>query len=168
MQCPACHNEVSPENAFCNHCGAPMAAATSQAAPAGAGATTPPPTYAVQPVAAGSGLSENAAGAIAYLTIIPAIIFLIIEPYNRIPFVRFHSWQSIGLCVAAFVLQVIVSIIETMAHFIPGTVFLFMLVHFAIGLGIFLAWLFVILKASKGEWYKLPFIGDFAENQARS
>jgi uncharacterized membrane protein len=168
MQCPACHNEVSPENAFCNHCGAPMAAATSQAAPAGAGATTPPPTYAVQPVASGSGLSENAAGAIAYLTIIPAIIFLIIEPYNRIPFVRFHSWQSIGLCVAAFVLQVIVSIIETMAHFIPGTVFLFMLVHFAIGLGIFLVWLFVILKASKGEWYKLPFIGDFAENQARS
>jgi uncharacterized membrane protein len=55
-----------------------------------------------------------------------------------------------------------------MVHFIPGTVFLFMLVHFAIGLGIFLAWLFVILKASKGEWYKLPFIGDFAENQARS
>ena len=168
MQCPACQNEVSPENAFCNHCGAPMAAATSQAAPAGAGATTPPPTYAVQTVAAGSGLSENAAGAIAYLTIIPAIIFLIIEPYNRIPFVRFHSWQSIGLCVAAFVLQVIVSIIETMAHFIPGTVFLFMLVHFAIGLGVFRMWLFVILKASKGEWYKLPFIGDFAENQARS
>ncbi len=43
-----------------------------------------------------------------------------------------------------------------------------MLVHLAIGLGIFLVWLFVILKASKGEWYKLPIIGNFAENQARS
>jgi uncharacterized membrane protein len=168
MQCPACHNEVSPQNAFCNHCGAPMTAAAPQAAPAGAGATMPPPVYAVQPVAAGSGLSENAAGAIAYLTIIPAIIFLVIEPYNRIPFVRFHSWQSIGLCLAALVLQVIVSIFEIMVHFIPGIVLLFSLIHLAIGLGLFLVWLFVILKASKGEWYKLPLIGDFAEKQAHS
>jgi uncharacterized membrane protein len=168
MQCPACHNEVSPQNAFCSHCGAPMTAAVPQAAPAGAGATAPPPTYAVQPVAAGSGLSENAAGAIAYLTIIPAIIFLVIEPYNRIPFVRFHSWQSIGLCLAALVLQVIVSILEIMVHFIPGIVLLFSLIHLAIGLGLFLVWLFVILKASKGEWYKLPLIGDFAEKQAHS
>jgi uncharacterized membrane protein len=55
-----------------------------------------------------------------------------------------------------------------MTHFIPGVILLFMLVHLAIGLGIFLVWLFVILKASKGEWYKLPIIGNFAENQARS
>jgi uncharacterized membrane protein len=144
-----------------------MAAAAPQAAPAGAGAP-PPPVYAVPPVAASSGLSENAAGAIAYLTIIPAIIFLIIEPYNRIPFVRFHSWQSIGLCVAAFVLQVVVSMLEVMAHFIPGTLLLFSLLHLAVGLGLFLVWLFVIMKASKGEWYKLPLIGDFAEKQARS
>jgi uncharacterized membrane protein len=166
MQCPVCHNEVSPHSAFCNHCGAPMAAAASQAAPAGAGAT-PPPAYAVPP-AARSGLSENAAGAIAYLTIIPAFIFLIIEPYNRIPFVRFHSWQSIGFCVAAFVLQVIVTIMQTMARFIPGTGYLFMVVHLIVGLGLFVLWVFVIVKASKGEWYKLPLIGDFAEKQARS
>jgi uncharacterized membrane protein len=145
-----------------------MSTGAPQAAPAGAGATAPPPTYAVQPVAAGSGLSENAAGAIAYLTIIPAIIFLVIEPYNRIPFVRFHSWQSIGLCLAALVLQVIVSIFEIMVHFIPGIILLFSLIHLAIGLGLFLVWLFVILKASKGEWYKLPVIGDFAEKQAHS
>jgi uncharacterized membrane protein len=166
MQCPVCHNEVSPQSAFCTSCGAPMAAAAG--VPTGAGAP-PPPTYAVQPVAATStGLSDNAAGAIAYLTIIPAIIFLVIEPYNKIPFVRFHSWQSIGLCVAAFVIQVCVSIVEIMVHFIPGILLLFTLVHLAIGLGLFLVWLFVILKASKGEWYKLPIIGDFAEKQARS
>jgi len=168
MQCPACHNEVSPQSAFCNHCGASMAAAASQAAPAGAGASTPPPTYAAPPVAATSGLSENAAGAIAYLTIIPAIVFLVIEPYNRIPFVRFHSWQSIGLCVFAFGLQIIVSILEIIAHFIPGTALLFSALHLVIGLGLFVVWLFVILKAGKGEWYKLPVIGDFAEKQARS
>jgi len=35
-------------------------------------------------------------------------------------------------------------------------------------LGMFIIWLIAIMKASKGEWYKLPFIGDFAEKQARS
>ena len=47
--------------------------------------------------AASSGLSDNAAGALAYLTVIPAIIFLIVEPYNKNSFVRFHSWQCIFL-----------------------------------------------------------------------
>ncbi len=47
-----------------------------------------------------SGLSDNAAGAIAYITIIPAIIFLIVEPYNKNSFVRFHAWQSIFLGIA--------------------------------------------------------------------
>ena len=44
-----------------------------------------------------SGLTDNAAGAIAYITFIPAIIFLAIPPYNTSPFVRFHAWQSIFL-----------------------------------------------------------------------
>jgi len=166
MQCPVCHNEVSPQNAFCNHCGAPMAAPAG--APAGAGAT-PPPTYAIQPVAAaGSGLSENAAAAISYITIIPAIIFLVIEPYNKMPFVRFHSFQSIGLTVVWIALWIVISILRIALHFIPLIGFLFLFADLIICLGMFIVWLIVVMKASKGEWYKLPFIGDLAERQARS
>jgi uncharacterized membrane protein len=194
MQCPVCHNEVSSQSAFCNSCGAPLAAGGSASA---SSSVPPPPNYTnvppaytnvppaytnvppaysavppayttAPPVAASSGLSENAAAAIAYLTIIPAIIFLVLEPYNKMPLVKFHSWQSIGLCVAAAVLQVIITIAEMAMHFIPGIVLLFSLVHLVIGLGLFLVWLFIILKASKGEWYKLPIIGDFAEKQARA
>jgi uncharacterized membrane protein len=167
MQCPVCHNEVSPQNAFCNQCGAPLAAAAAGAVPAGAGAP-PPPNYVVQPAAASSGLSDNAASAIAYLTIIPAVIFLVLEPYNRIPLIRFHSWQSIGLGIAAFLLHVIVSVAQITLHFIPGIFLLFSLVHLVVAVGLFVLWLICILKASKGEWYKLPIIGDFAERQARS
>ena len=36
-----------------------------------------------------TGLTDNVAGLLAYVTIIPAIIFLVIEPYNRNRFVRF-------------------------------------------------------------------------------
>ena len=161
MQCPVCHNEVAPGTAFCNHCGAPLAGAASAAA-------TPPPTYAVQPAAAASGLSDNAAAALSYITIIPAIIFLVIEPFNKKPFVRFHAFQSIGLAVAWVALWVIVMVVHMVLHFIPLIGLLFVFVDLAIGVGFFLIWLFIILKASKGEWYKLPVIGDFAEKQANS
>ncbi len=167
MQCPVCHNEVTPQNAFCNHCGAPMAGAATQAVPMGAGDPIPP-AYAAQPVAAESGLSDNAAGAIAYITIVPAIIFLVLAPYNRIPFVKFHSWQSIGLCLVAVIVQTLVTVVEVVMHFIPGIILLFTLLHLAIWLGFFFVWLYVVLRASKGDWYKLPVIGDFAEKQARS
>ena len=166
MQCPACHTEVSSSSPFCSQCGAPIAAG---AVPMG---TPPPPNYPppgyAPPMPAAAGISDNAAAAIAYLTIIPAIIFLVLEPYSRIPLVRFHAWQCIGLTVGAVVLQTVVTILQIGLHFIPGIFLLFSLVHLAIGLGLFLVWLFVILKASKGEWYKLPVIGDFAEKQARS
>jgi uncharacterized membrane protein len=175
MQCPVCHTEVGSQTSFCHQCGAPLAAAaggaSKEAAPGGAGVTPPdypaPPAYAGQP-AASAGLSENAAAAIAYLTIIPAIIFLVIEPYNRMPLVRFHSWQSIALGVGAFLLQLVISICHTALHFIPGIFILFGLVYLVVAVCLFFLWLYVILKASKGEWFKLPIIGDFAERQARS
>jgi uncharacterized membrane protein len=102
-----------------------------------------------------SGLSDNAAGALAYVTIIPAIIFLIVEPYNKNSYIRFHSWQSIFLGIAAFAISFI-NIIPILGQII-----------FLIGmLVLFVAWLIVLLKALKGERYKLPFIGNLAEKQA--
>src|SRR5271168_4623931 len=140
MQCPVCHNEVASQTAFCNHCGAPLSAEPA-AAPAGAGEPTAP-TYAVQPaVATGSGLSETAAAAISYLTIIPAIFFLAIEPYNKMPFVRFHSFQSIGLCVVWFAIWMVVTIVQMVFHFIPFLGFLFIFVHLLVSLGMFIVWL---------------------------
>ena len=38
-----------------------------------------------------TGLSDNAAGAIAYLTFVPATLLLLIPPYNTNPYVRFHA-----------------------------------------------------------------------------
>jgi uncharacterized membrane protein len=36
-----------------------------------------------------------------------------------------------------------------------------------VGLGFLVLWILAIIKASKGERYKLPFIGNFAEQQAK-
>jgi len=102
-----------------------------------------------------SGLSDNAAGALAYVTIIPAIIFLIVEPYNKNSYIRFHSWQSIFLNIVAIVIGFI-NIIPILGQLI-----------FLVGMLIlFVAWIIVLLKALKGERFKLPLIGDLAERQA--
>ena len=126
-----------------------------------------PPAYVPPAPAASSGLSDNIAAALAYVTIIPAIIFLVLEPYNKIPLVRFHSFQSIAFCVASIVLQVALMMVEGFLHFVPMSWVLFGAVNMLVGLGLFVVWVIAIFKASKGEWYKLPVIGDFAEKQAR-
>ncbi len=109
----------------------------------------------IQPQPAQSGLSDNAAGALAYVTIIPAIIFLIVEPYNKNPYVKFHSWQSIFLGIAWFAIGFI-NIIPILGQII-----------FLLGsLALFVAWIIVLLKALKGVKFKLPVIGAFAEKQA--
>jgi uncharacterized membrane protein len=169
MQCPSCHNEVAPQATFCGFCGASLQPQAAEA-PAGAGAGYTPvaaTTAAVTPVTTGAGgLSENAAAAISYLTVIPAIIFLILEPYNKMRLVRFHSVQSIALNVVAIILQVGLGILQASLHFIPGIWVIFPLLHLCLGLLLFVAWLVAIMKASKGEFYKLPLIGDFSAKQA--
>jgi uncharacterized membrane protein len=129
-----------------------------------------PPPAGYPPVAGSSagGLSTNSAAALAYVTIIPAIVFLVLEPYNKIPLVRFHSIQCLALAVVWFALQVALTILAIILHVIPLIGILFTLLHLAVGLGMFIAWLMCIIKASKGEWFKLPVIGDFALKQARS
>lgn|SRR5512135_193706 len=106
--------------------------------------------------AAHSGLSDNAAGALAYATFIPAIIFLIVEPYNRNSYVRFHSWQSIFLGIAAIAIDLILGAIPV----IGWVIIPFFLVAFLV------LWVFILIKAINGVRYKLPVIGDLAEKQA--
>jgi len=177
MQCPACNQEVSPQAAFCNHCGAPIAAAPAQSVPPAdfppsyAAVPTPPPAApaAYPPAAASSGLSDNSAAALAYVTIIPAIIFLLIEPYSKIRLVRFHSVQCLGLGAAAFVLHFAISILGSALHILPFVgVLLTLMLQLGLSIVIFIAWLMCIIKASKGEWFKLPIIGDFALKQANA
>jgi uncharacterized membrane protein len=104
---------------------------------------------------AASGLTDNNAGALAYVTIIPAIIFLVVAPYNQSSYVRFHAWQSIFLGVAAFVIGFI-NIIPILGQII-----------FLLGmLALFAAWIICLLQALKGNRFKLPIIGAFAEKQA--
>jgi uncharacterized membrane protein len=113
-----------------------------------------------------SGLTDNAAGAIAYITIVPAIVFLVMPPYNASPFVRFHAWQSIFLNIAAIVLMVAFSFL-TVFGWMFGMYFFYLLTRL-IWLGWFVLWLVCVLKAVNGQRFKIPVLGDLAEKQAGS
>jgi uncharacterized membrane protein len=148
--------------AFCNMCGTQIADGTTTcAACAGRAATAPP---IPQATASTGGMTDNVAGMLAYVTIIPAIVFLVIEPYNKNRFVRFHSFQNLFFAVAWIVLWIALSIV---AH-IPILGWLTILIWPLIGLGGLILWIILLLKANQGQMWKLPVIGDMAEKQANA
>jgi uncharacterized membrane protein len=103
-----------------------------------------------------SGLTDNSAAGLAYVTIIPAIIFLVIPPYNQKSFVRFNAWQSIFLFVAAVVIHIVLL-------FIP---FVGWALSLPFSLLVIVVWVICLIKAFNGQKFVLPLIGKFAEQQA--
>jgi uncharacterized membrane protein len=101
---------------------------------------------------------------LAYVTIIPAIIFLVIEPYNRNRFIRFHSFQCIFFWVALVVIHIGLSVIGV----VPFLIFLTLPLHALVSLAALVLWVILLIKANQGQMYKLPFIGDLAEKQANA
>lgn len=108
------------------------------------------------------GLSDNVAGGLAYVTIIPAIVFLIVEPFNKNPFVRFHAWQSIFLAIEWTAVNIALMIV---GH-LPFMGFMGLMLLPLAGLVFFVLWIVVLIQAFNGKKFKIPVIGDFAEKQA--
>jgi uncharacterized membrane protein len=147
--------------AFCPTCGTQIADGTT--CPKCAGATG----QSAGATASAGGLTDNVAGMLAYVTIIPAIVFLVMEPYNKSRFVRFHAFQNIFLHIAAFVLWIALFIVSAVLAFIPilGHLVAFVL-WMVLVVGLLIVWIVLLLKANQGQMFKLPVIGDMAEKQA--
>lgn len=143
--------------AFCPTCGTQIADGASCPKCAGGAVQGPSAT-----APAGSGLTDNVAGALAYVTIIPAIVFLVLEPFNKKRFVRFHAFQCIFFAIAWTVIWIALSFV---AH-IPFLGWATVLVWPLVSLAGFVIWLILVLKAYQGQMFKLPVIGDLAEQQA--
>lgn len=152
--CASCGAEA-PGN-FCPKCGAPV---TAGPAP-GAG-----PAYASAPVA--SGLAENVAGALCYLVgFITGILFLVLEPYNKNPRIRFHAFQAIFFHLAWIVLWIGVTIFSI---FLPFALHILVsLLMMVVGLGGFVLWLMLMFKAYNNTPLVLPIVGPLAQQQAGS
>jgi uncharacterized membrane protein len=99
-----------------------------------------------------TGLSPNTAGLLCYVGgWISGVVFLVLEQRNR--FVRFHAIQSI----VAFGTITVAGILLGLIPVVGGALSSIM------GIMGFIIWIIMMVKASSGEWYKLPWAGDAAE-----
>jgi uncharacterized membrane protein len=137
---------------------------------------TPPNSPMTQPPGGGGdtgpkgktalgGLDANMAAAIGYPIGIIALVMVIIEKQNR--FARFHALQSLlliaGWIVVAIVLSILIGVLSAISEYLAFIGLLFPLIW----LVWFAALIFCAYKAYQGEWFKLPVIGNIAENFAK-
>lgn len=146
--CPHCGAQMPETAAYCPGCGLPLQAEARAQGKVGA-------------------LPEPIAGALAYLTFIPAIVFLVLEPYKKNRFVRFHSVQCLLLWGAAILLAIALKLAGLLLFIIPvAGPLLVLLLSMVVGLAAVAVWLVLVVKAFQGVMFKLPLLGDFAAQRA--
>jgi uncharacterized membrane protein len=101
--------------------------------------------------------------------VLTGILFLVIEPYNRNPTIRFHAFQSIFAWIASMVLGMALSMFSYPLAAIPFIGWLLdILLWMAFSAGVLVLWVFLMYKAYNKERVVLPVIGLWAEKQAQS
>jgi uncharacterized membrane protein len=187
--CTQCGAQVDETAKFCRKCGARLTptepsaysaptienrATNFQGAPSGFGSVQPPyqpPHQAPYQAAYQSGydpgsamnskLKPNVAAMLCYpVSIVVGVIFLILTPYNRDRFIRFHAWQSILATVALAILNIAMGLLPWPLSMISRLYFSIMPLAVLGGI----AWL--MYRAYQYEWFKIPLLGDLAESMA--
>ncbi len=155
VHCPKCGTALSPNARFCDKCGQEQPATSFQ-----------------PPVAAQSGLSENAAATLSYvLGWITGIIFFLID--HR-PYVRFHAAQSIVTFGGLHVIRAVVGVVFGLGWFMGGfsggehwgSWGVGIALLSVIGFVSFILWIVCMVKAYQGERFMVPIAGDIAVNLA--
>jgi uncharacterized membrane protein len=117
--------------------------------------STPPPIPGPSSERSSTGLDANVAGALAYLLgFVSGIALLVLEKDST--FVKFHAMQSTIVSVLWIVGQAVFTAIPFIGWF------LLLPIWWALGV---ILWVFLMFKAFQGERYKLPYLGDIAEQQ---
>ena len=142
--CPSCGAPV--EGKFCAKCGAAL--------PGGAETPFPPP--------ARSDLAPNVAATLCYIPVfIPAIVFLVLAPYNRDKNVRFHAWQSLFLQIAWIVAAVVLSIVLEVISWR-----LWVFASRLLNLAVIVVSAYLMWRTYQNQKVALPIIGPIAQKQA--
>ncbi|MGD1213838.1 MAG: hypothetical protein ABR861_02495 [Terriglobales bacterium] len=101
--------------------------------------------------------AERAAAAVAYLTLAPAAVVLLLPAFRNNRFVRFHAWQSILLWGVFFVLTIAALFLSNVA-----AAMVFLLFGILASLAMLFLWIVLSLKAWQGERFEVPLFGEFA------
>lgn len=154
--CTKCGAPLNEGAAFCGSCGTPAPGAAAASGGSGSGTATPSGSSS-------GGLAPNVAGALAYVTIIPAIVFLVMEPYNKDRFIKFHAFQCLFLAAAAFATYICLLVLNIIP--VIGTIVYILLIPL-VGLTVFVLAVISLIKAYNNGKFMIPVIGKLAEQQA--
>jgi uncharacterized membrane protein len=159
--CTQCGNEVGKVDLFCGRCGSAQGEGEAKAGP-GAGASA---FAAAAGATAGtksdplSGLNPRNASILCYVPFagwIASIVVLAAEKFREDREVRFHAFQGLYL----FVFWLFVDwVFGPLTRFSEATRFL----GGALKVGVVGVWIFMLVKTSQGQSYRLPILGELAE-----
>ena len=153
--CPHCGAQAT--GTFCGSCGKSMGDAASPAggpSPSGGGGAT----------SAAGGMTDSVAGGLCYvLGLLTGILFLVLEPYNRNPRIRFHAFQSIFLHVALIGVWILLATLGAVMNFLA---LLLLPIWMVLGFGSFVLWVMLLIKTFNGGTMVLPIVGPLAQKQA--
>jgi uncharacterized membrane protein len=115
------------------------------------------------------GLDNNIGALICYLNIclpfglIYSIIVLVTDKTNKLP--RFHAFQSLLLSAIGIVFGIVINIISAVAAAANSGILAMLvgLIAIVIGLGLLLMVIFAAFKAFQGQIFKIPIIGNLAD-----
>jgi uncharacterized membrane protein len=128
--CPNCGSSIPSDAAFCPDCAWPMGPVSS---------------------------SDRHLAALAYLTFVPAAIFLLLPDFRPRRFIRFNAWQSITLWAIFLVLTIAAIFLSNIAAAI-----VFLLFGILATLAMIFLWFVLSIKAWLGERFELPLLGELA------
>jgi len=110
------------------------------------------------------GLEQNLAAALSYVfAFFSGIAVLVMERENK--FVRFHALQSTLWFLFLLILRWAISLLTGIPFL--GWILGIVLFPLSIAIGIvgFASWILLMFKASQGEMFKIPIIGDVVWSQ---
>jgi uncharacterized membrane protein len=131
LVCPQCQTAMPASAAFCPGCG-----------------------HAMKQVPH----NDRVLAAVAYMTMAPAVVLLLLPAYRHNGFVRFHAWQSTLLWGSYGMLTIVAVLVSNIAAAIG-----LLLIGILASLAMFFLWMVLSLKAWQGELFELPLFGTLAD-----
>ena len=149
--CTQCGNQVSPVDSFCAVCGLRQTPGPSSASRAGSGDLL-------------GNVSRRTASLLCYIPFvgwIAGIVVLASPKFREDLIVRFHAFQGLYLFVTWLIIEVAVEPFLRIAR-PPGSGAMHLIVGL-LNITVFGAWIWMIIKTSQEEMFRLPILGELAD-----
>jgi uncharacterized membrane protein len=145
--CTRCGKNVNDRDVFCGTCGArqPIAASATDVM---------------------NGITPRTASLLCYIPFvgwIAAIVVLATTRFRDNHIVRFHAFQGLYLFVAWLLVSLVVAPFFAIGFFTGGPHVPYFALSGLLKLVIFCTWIFMMVKVSHDENFKLPILGELAE-----